>query len=384
MLIAKYRKRRPTRNELRTIVIEIIGVYFILMVSFIGFWLLIFFTALKSVLKDMVILLPLMVVLIIICYWIVNRSLFKIKIKEDILSSDFLKAGLAVVILVILITFFLIPIVKDQEKISVGYHLYDVYYDNGPRYGYAYLEISVPIDIVTFGILGSRLPYIPINYGKYDMNTEGAAGANFNILINKSDEKNTQILISTFENVRNYNQMTDKKYGINSVFLDENEKTMALKYDYKIIKRLNINKIFFKGYVKKNLTEIDYSYITNRIDPICDGKRCILIINVTNNMNVPIHQHRDVIFNLNGKNIINKSECKFENISSNFPKDKKKGWTMRNSECNSYSCSFEIYDFENKKELFSFYIVKDADTIELHTIDAFVPIKVNIEVEIEC
>ena len=106
------------------------------------------------------------------------------KIKVSILIS--------MLILGFIIFLLSTPIVNYEKPIDRGYYLYNTH----PHWGIAYSKLMVPINITTFGILGSFIHLIPIKYNLYNLlatiiTKHWAISIFIFLLIN--DEKNMKI-----------------------------------------------------------------------------------------------------------------------------------------------------------------------------------------------
>ena len=370
-----YRHRKASRYELKKEFIDLFRIYVLLVALFIDLCILIFITALKYVLWSMIALLPYILIAIFVCYVTIKSVLFNISFRRHILGKKFC----LFVLLIMSIAF--IPGYLSFPRIDyVDEHIYDRYHiiDPDSRWGEAYLQVKVPIDIETFGEFDL---FIPIAYGNYNLETKGNAGKNFKIWINSTEKKGLSELIGSFEGVKTFSEKSVNKFGFTDAILHEDNGLIVLKFDKESIRDENIKQIILGGYVRKNVSELDYSYRDNsRYTETCNQKGCTFIFNISNNLDLPVYQWEEVLINFNNRNIENRSNCKFENLISNFSIDGK----MRDGFCSGDSCELYIRDIIRRKDIFKMQLYVDEDNVWLHHIDIKEPIQVNAKVELIC
>src|SRR3989344_359429 len=334
---------------------------------FIGIYIIILSTMLRYILLDFIFILPFILLSILICYLTVNGVLFKINFFKEILNKLFVKIMIVCIIFISIAGFLSIPIVKEGKPIYENYEI------NNPDtyFGEAYLKVKIPIDIKTFGIFNSIAPLIPIRYGYYDISTEGKAGNNFNINLNST--KGIIPLIKSFEGAKTFK---DEGFGFSNVIIDESKRLIVLKFDEKNIKNKNIKQIILEGYIKKNMSELDYLYEDNsRYGEVCNEKECNLKININNSLNLPVYQYEDeslILFDYS--KIENKSNCKFNEVTYDFnPKNN----IRVNPSCDGNSCEIRGWDTNLKKEVFFINLYIDGKVVKSSHIWMNIPINVN-------
>ncbi len=377
--IGIFRNEEVSKRDLKKIFIGLIKFFLFLIAYFIGQYVLILVTVLRYALWDMVFILPFILFLVFFCYITVNNVLFDLSFKRDILDKFVFKLVPAIIIIVFILGLLAIPIIKYNKPI------YEAYYISNPdsSWGEAYLHTKVTIDVKTFGVLGSIIPIIPIRYEPYHFETEGFGGKNFKIKLNLSDKVWPKEFISSFERVKTFKDKSAQNFGFTNLILYEDKGLINLKFDEKNIKNSKIKQIFLEGYIKKNMSELDYSYSDNSRDSdSCNSDGCIFIFNITNKLKLPIHQDKDILVNFNNNDIKNISNCKFINVTSNFQKEGE--IRMLEPSCSGNSCALEIRDIVLRKDIFSMRLYLDGDVVKLHYIKIEKPIEVNAKFILDC
>jgi len=252
-----------------------------------------------------------------------------------------------------------------------------------PKWREAYLQIKVPIDIEVVGPIGTITSLIPLNYGLYGLETGGKAGKHFKILINTTKETRLLELISGFEAIKTFSERSGNKFGFTDAILHEENGLLILKFDKKAIQNENIGQIVLKGYVRMNVSELDYSYLPNSIPTeTCNQSGCTFIFNISNNLDLPVYQEEKVIVNLNNRNIKNNSNCKFANLISNFPVNDSA--RKLDSTCSTDSCRIWIQDIEKRRNTFAMELFVSEGIVRLYYIHTKEPIQVKVQVELIC
>ena len=143
LLINLYRNKEVSKDNLKEITNPVIIGHFFIIILFLGFWILILSTALRYILYDMIILLPMIILLILIVNYIAY-TLFKTSLVKEVFQKNKLKIILPILLVIIIILgFFFIPQVKYGEPQHLMYYIYDP----DQKFGEAYLESSQPIHI---------------------------------------------------------------------------------------------------------------------------------------------------------------------------------------------------------------------------------------------
>jgi|GEM_PF-3998874 len=395
LLTINYRNKKVSIRDLKSIFINSMRFFLIVGAIYLGLFLLIFFTALKYALQNLAFLPAWMVLtLIFICYLTVNnifgvnfrcdilgikaKRISEIKIKQDILDNFVIRI-LAVMLLVVIVLYFYIPIVKCNEPIYKKYHIFDP----DPRWGEVYLQTKIPISIKTFGEFGAITPLIPIYYEPYNLETTGTGAKNFKIFVNSTKEKGIPELIGSFEDIKTFQKKSGNKFSFTDVILDEGKGSLILKFNRETIKDEGITQIILEGFVRKNTSELDYSYHDNsRLSNTCNQYGCTFIFNITNNLNLPVYFEEYTLINFKNLKITNKSNCRFVNATGNFPLNS--NIRMIDSPCHGYSCELQTLDVTSGKYVFYMRLYLDGDVVTVHRINIEKPIKVNAQFELVC
>lgn len=324
-----------------------------------------------------------MVALIIalLCLSIV-KNVFNVNFYKRIIKKDLIMLIIIILFLIflgILIGYLSLPDLEYNEKSYLSYQIYSPNY----LYGSAYVKFRAPIIINNFGFIGSIADQIPIDYGSYDIETTSEARGNFKLLVNTSKEPALQEIITSYDQVKALDLKTGENFGFTDFELYEKSQKLSLKFDELKIKNQGINSLILEGYIKKNLSELNYSYIDNTwYREVCYGTGCSIIFNITNNLDLPVHQHEQLLFNFNNKNIINKSNCEFIGVTSNYPSE---GYIyMHVPRCGKNECRLNIYDKNLKKGVFNTYLYIDKNVVRLIYVEFKKPLSINFKVNIDC
>lgn len=314
-------------------------------------------------------------VFIVFIFKVLGQSLFNLRTIIKPTRNYKILCGFLILI-VVLLCLFSMPSINYEKQVNEGYYIY-----GHPLSGTAYSKILVPLDIKTFGVLGSLVPLITVDYGKYDIDTSDIASKNFKLLLNKSEEDEV-IFINNFEELINYNTNPNKKYNFSNIIIDSGRNMVHLNFDGNIRKE-NISKITLEGYIKKDIKTLDYSYYDNSpYSGICYGGGCLIQIKIENNLSLPLYIREYNLFNFKNRNVINQSNCKFDNTINNFNLDKETQSIY--SECLYNSCELEIYDRKVKERVFHIQLFTDGDVVKVHYVDMLKPITIHMNFSILC
>ncbi len=338
------------------------------------------FYSLRYVLEAQIflVLYILILVIMILIYYMIYKSLFKLNIFEEFLHRKSWIFFLVAIILGILILLFM-PVIKHKNPEILDYQIYHA----GKDYNEIYQNLMVPVTVNTIGILGSSSSVIPIKFDKFNFYLNETGSNNFQILVNKSDERNLQILTQGVNEIQNYNKRQDKKYGINDIELDENKKVVIIRFDPSIMKNEKIKEFVIQGYVKKNISDLTFRYWDNTVySDVCSRSECILEFNISNGESKPIHFKEETFLNLNNLQIENKTNCHFSDVISDFTLGNES--RFNNLGCSKNDCDFEIFSFKAREAVFrSRFSISDG-IVRLINLDILSPINVSSEVKISC
>ena len=366
--------------RLKRIARFIIIVCLVITLSYFGsFYLLIILTGLRYILWDLIFL-PIIFALFFMFSYLVLNTVFNNEMELKIFNKIFIVIVILVTLLFSIIGYLSIPLFEYPENPNLyGIHIYDPH----PIWGDAYLGVSVPINITSFGYLQSTIPLIPLRYGHYGINISNIPGDNFNIFVNRSERSSIEEFTKGIEDMKRYNERVTPKFGISRIHLNEENQIITLVYNYDLIKPQHINQIIFEGYMVLNRSEIFYSQVDNSQAPnICSQSGCTLNINVTNYANLPVLQHEKVLVNLNQKNIWNISACKFTNISVEFsPKEEV---IIQYIACSDLNCDFQLQNKQTKEVLCNMYVYIDEGVVKLLRVASTAPLNVNVNYIISC
>lgn len=393
--INQYRDKKDlSKRYLQKIILEILQFSTILLASFLGLLLVILITALRISFGYMPYFLIFIILLIVICYFVISGFLGKNwkTVLKEIFNRKYLTRCVPFFIIFSAILFsLLIPIIKYEDVKKIEYHIYDSP-DN--EIGRVYLKVQGLIDILTFGIFSDatlvHITSLPVHYGRYGIGTDGESGRNFRLWLNISDENVLQLLVDSFESVRNFKEKITEKHSFENADLDEAKGLINLKFDVKNIKKERIKKIIIEGYVQKNMTELNYVYYDNSDrNDVCYGNICNLVFNITNDLDLPIifKEKEITILNVINKGIDGQSICKFVNVTSNFPIDEE-GKRMIIHSCDGDSCDLELMDTTAEDEFKWFFDmglhIEDNTVIRLHKLEIKKPVNVEAQFQISC
>ncbi len=389
----KYRDKKSSKSYFKKEFISSIFSYCCFISIFIGFYLLLSLSTLNYFFNENIDLMLIIITSMFFCFVVLLKALFEIKFKLSILSRKQIFICLVIILVIsIFLGILIAPIVDYEDVVTSDYHIYVPSYNPPSEYWNIYLRINQPMTIRSFGVITPLIPLIPIDYAQNNIATVGLAAKFFKLSINTSEDIRSQTIVGGLESMRNYNPKMDKGYGFTSLVLDEEKKLILLKFDEKEVKKHNISQIILEGYVKKNMGELNYSYIDNHESPdLCYGDGCTLIIDATNGLDLPVYLEDDFfIFNFNNKNITDKSKCKFVNVTSNYPVRKDSspdvGDRYMHADCDGDFCSFYICDVNEDPHLFRIDLgIKEGGVgVELRQLWFTKPLTINAKFDIVC
>ncbi len=368
--------KKVGKKDLENTLFFVLISYLIFMSIFLGHNILIIILLFRHLLLNMIFILIPFLIAMIIGYTIIS-SVFGVKILNPKFKFPW------IIILILFLSSFGFslltnPIFEYKAPIKLNYYVYDL----DPRFLEVYSRIRVPIEIRTFGYLDSKITHIPISYIPYNINTE-KQGGKFNLLINTSIEKELQTFITGFENIKNYNKQSTKKYSFISLDIDEISNLIRLNFDKNNIKKQKIKEIVLEGFVKENITKLDYDYYDNsETYDVCYETGCKFVFNITNNLKLPVYQEEDTIINFQNTNVYNKSRCRFVNVTSNFPL--KGDRVMLDPACKGNSCELTIRDLIKGERIFEMELYLEEDIVTLAYLEMKEPIQVYAEFDLIC
>jgi len=114
---------------------------------------------------------------------------------------------------------------------------------------------------------------------------------------------------------------------------------------------------------------------------VCSATGCSLLLNITNNLNLPVNHHEAVLLNFNNKGVENIPGCKFVNATSNFIEGDVR---MLPPDCSRDSCEISIYDKNEPGTIFRLYLLIDDTVVRLKDLYLKKPINVVAKFTISC
>ena len=209
----------------------------------------------------------------------------------------------------------------------------------------------------------------------------GKGGENFKLLLDVSKNEKPQNFINSFEEIRKFDKK-DKKYSFTRAVLYEDRGLINLKFNKETIKEEKINQILLDGYIKENITSLDYRFYDNTFyREACKDQQCSFLLNITNNLDLPVFQREYLLTNLRERGINNISECKFSDVISDFNGENRE---TRDVGCGGNLCVLDIYDFDKHKEIFTMKLIVDGETVRLLNIEINEPIQVSTQFNLRC
>jgi len=374
----EYKKENQGKNELKKIFILVMIFLCVLLCFFILFYLILIFTIFGEIFKSLILFLPAIILFMGICYSIVDKVLFNINFFKDILDGTILKVIIITAILIGVGCIFLLPYAKYEKPINMEYHIYNYWGKSGE----AYLKTRIPISIDSFGILKPIISFIPIYYGDYNLETTGIGNKNFQLIINRFNMSQEETFVQGFENIKEYGKNNIVEDGFTSIYLDEERKLLNLKFDYEKVKDERIEKIILEGYVKKNISNLDYFYKDNSDSSNCDNSGCMLSFNIENNLDLPVYHEDQYLFNFNSKNIFDSSKCKFNWFNPNITDDHIRRITE--SSCENNNCELRLKDETSKETFFEIEVVIDNGAVVLNHVKINRPTSAKVYMYISC
>ncbi len=392
-LITRSRDKKVSPLYLRDAFVSILQLYFILILFFISLLPLIVFLHFSHMLMEIILLIELIFLLIVLCYAMVNRKPFEVSLTT-IFSKNFILIIILCTPVFLVSNYFLMPKITYEEPITLDYYMSIPSHNPPSEYWTIYSRTSIPINVTSLSEL-VLINQIPVYYGRYNVETEGIAGNMFSLLVNTSNTRVPQYFVSSFEGIEKYEPKEDNNYGFTRIVLDKKKKFFILIFDKNDIKKHDVNKIILEGYVKKNMSELNFSYSDNHEDEIniCYGDGCTITINITNNLECPVdYEGKQTLLDFDSSNVTNKSKCQFVNVISNYPLRKDLsphvGDLYLLDECNGGDCSFNIREVneENKSvDIFSMKLkIVDNDVVRLVRFNIQKQLTVNATFDIVC
>lgn len=374
-------RKKVSKSDLKAEFTRFIRVLLYLGAFWLGLFLPVFFTDLKYALLGEVLTAYVFILMAICIGYITANKIVEIG-RRDICNGWVSKIIITCILLIgIIVGYFSIPQITPNEPIHEKYYISNP----NPDFREAYLQIEVPIDIKSFGEFDLIPSSIPIHYGHYGLETTGEGGKNFKLLINSTKGNRISEFIDGFEELKPFRSKNGNKFGFTDAILDEGKGLLNLKFDKKFIKDEGITQIILEGFIRKNISELNYSYYDNSIyRETCNQDSCTFIFNITNNLDLPVYQKEKNIINFNNRNIKNKSNCKFVNATLNSQLNST--FRMIDNSCKENSCVFQIKNIESGKDIFYMYldIDRDDNVVRLYKLNIAERVQVNAEVKLSC
>ncbi|MBI5355920.1 MAG: hypothetical protein HZB68_05700 [Candidatus Aenigmarchaeota archaeon] len=374
--IINYRSKTVDKADLKNVLIKLFQYSVLAIVGFMGIFIKDIFQLVEYELTGMLLLILIIVALSAVIIHGTSQGIFGIR-KNDILTKE-LWVYIVLVFLVFSVAGFIGKAsVKYDDPIEEEYRLYAPDF----RAGTAYVKISVPVSLKDISSWKTPPLVIPISYKRHAIETSGYASNGFAIIANMSDKGRSETLISGFDNIEKFSEKSEK-LGFTSVFRPA-AGLVALRFERGGIVNNGVTGVILEGYVKRNTSYLNYSYSDNSaFADVCNSNECNIAFNITNGLDLPIIHEEYVLFNLESRNIINKSDCSFVNIDTNFAKE---GDVIERSHgCSKQSCEFDILDKRLRKDIFTMRLYISDNSIRAQFIRAEKPISINASFKLSC
>ncbi|PLW79676.1 hypothetical protein C0585_06805 [Candidatus Woesearchaeota archaeon] len=340
---------------------------------------------LHEFLAEGIILFILFLMLLMICFIIYNvyfKSIFNNfdksikeflkkdkneKLAKNFNTKKFIIYAIPIIILLgIISTIISIPFFSYGDEKLVNYYI-----DHGNS-EYIYRNIEVPIKIKNnFGLMTSTIPLIPINYGKYNIDTSADHDDKFELLTDKNNK-----IIDGFYDISN-NNLKDSfdRFGFEKILLNENKGMILLKFNKFKIKDQNISKLILKGFVKEDRNKrYEYDDLTT-----CENNTCKVSIYINNKLNYSVGHYREYIYRLE-ENKYNLSKCFMElnalNTTTNIQRD--------TSWCDDKECGIELGQNKYDDIINAQFRIEENGILRADFIEIDIPSTINIKFTIKC
>lgn|GEM_PF-5067849 len=331
------------------------------------------------------ILITIFTIFLLIIYYITCKNILSANEKKFILFKEHEKKWLTVtsLIIVIVLEFLVLPmlLIPSTKTIQPQIISYVVESNSGSNnYSNAYEKIRFTTEIKSFGIMGfdTQKQFIYLNYAPFDINSTTTTIS----LINNKNE--TYLYDSQSQQFKEqYTAHGQNVISIENVTFYPDQHVLAFSFHEQELK--DIKQIVLEGYIEKNITNQLYSYKDNSRDyDTCNSTHCGIIFNITNSLDLPVEQEGDLLINFENTKLLNKSSCKFVNVTSNFGHDTAR--SMWHVSCQKNVCYFGIFDNTTLETIFdiTLYIDTDYKTVSLNHMKIEEPIQVIAKFDINC
>ena len=154
-----------------------------------------------------------------------------------------------------------------------------------------------------------------------------------------------------------------------------------MRYNYNSIKEEGIREVILRGYIKKNMSNLDYSYHDNsHMSDACNKNGCNLIFDINNGLGLPVHQKDETLINLNNQAITQPNKCQFTKAAFMPHENLEPYYT-----CEGRSCDIQLRDNKKMKDIFRMVVyIEESNVVRLDRIDFSERQNVNAFIEIKC
>jgi hypothetical protein len=383
-----YRHKRPKRKDLKNLLMMLLGYLILAGAFFVGLILAVMITDLGYVLPTIpLILLGIFIALVM---RLSANNIFEINFRKELLQNSFLFVLVLVLIATTAVGYFLFtPKIEYSGPTYEHYYLMSV---NGDRYEdqyrESYLTVSVPIEVRSYGIVGSLAPYLPISYkdtgldAKNKLRMSDTGEYKFMVDVFLASKNKTSMIIDGLEGVKAFKNKSDEKYGYTEAILSEEHQLLFLGFDRSVASNEDTGRIILKGLVRKNLSRSDYNYTDNaKSETVCNRSSCAFVFNITNNLTLPVSQDGFMLISLGGR-FDNTSRCHFVNVTPQFTDDVR--YRVVFPDCQGDYCELELANESSVDEIFSMQLVREGDFIMLRRLDVKEPMQVSARFELDC
>jgi len=386
LFITKYRNKKVGRKDLMNILTNIEHSYILIMGLFLGISVFIYFSPFQPVFSTgLALLLFFLILTIIACSQFSTEPL----LNKDLNPLSSWKAkGIFIILFIvgILIATLIFPWVNVGDSKIVSYQIYNI----GDFSNKTYEVVETPISILNYGLITNFISVIPVNYRKSNLITDIPLMQNYFAIDAQVNDSLKYSLISSWSDIGNIGSPFNNGHGFTGAKIDANNGLILIKFNKTQMKEEKITKLLLKGLSNQNVRIADFSYNTNlNQDDYCNSTGCIILINVSNNLLVPVNVMQNQIFNINKNFFINSSNCKFIEASFLNPEYYKEVLT-REPECTGKSCLLET-DWSAEKPFRShsalqFVLDDSGEGIQLinHFSYFDTKSKVNVRITIQC
>lgn len=311
-----------------------------------------------------------MVTLLIIIYWII-KNLFEFKLnliefnKKDRISSILTLVFFVVVSILIFNNF--VPDINYSEPKDLGFVIYG---DSAKDLEY-FNRWSISVNLSFNKYLKELITQIPVYYGRYDLDTNGYAGDNFNIYLSGSENNNQKKIISGWDSFSEINDSLIEEVTKKDDFL-------ILRYgpDFSYY-----SKLLLEGYSSVNLSDY-YNYeVVSYSSQYCFEGSCYIFLDFNYSMNKKLTHYVEERINLAYHDVINISNCKLTSLWLHNDGVK---FFANDNKCSNGFCDLEIVNSEDGQEIGRIVLFLEEGIFEVRLVELYDTINLRLEVPISC